>query len=65
MLKFEGIFAAFTNIEIVNLPELIKNEKKSPVGVFEELDTEFRNVEIVRQKGQSFFVVSDSSGHIT
>ena len=50
-LKFEGIFTAIINIEIVDLAHLIKIEKKSPVGVFEEQETEFKHVEIVRQKG--------------
>lgn len=49
----------------MDVAHLIKNEKKSPVGVFEEQETEFIHVEAVRQKGQSFFTISDSSGHIT
>ena len=48
---------AVTHIEEVDLPTLIKNETRAPVGFYDKESTEFTKISIVKQKNQNFFVV--------
>ena len=65
LMSYEGMFIAITNIDVINIPELILKETKSPVGPFDKENTEFEHLAFVRNKGQSYFVISDSAGYIT
>ena len=56
---------AVTHIEEVDLPTLIKNETRAPVGFYDKESTEFTKISIVKQKNQNFFVFADNTGHLT
>ena len=55
---------AVVDVEVVDLPTLIKNETKVPVAPFDEENTEFKHVQIVKSNQNYIFVISDSTGHI-
>ena len=58
-------FFAVTNVETVNIPFLIKNETRVTVGAFDAETTEFMHMQVVKNKGHWFLVISDTSGYIT
>lgn len=59
------MYMAVSNVDIVDIPFLIKNETKVPIGIFEEETTFFKEVRVVKTKGSSHFVISDSAGYLT
>ena len=59
------IYVAVSNVDIVDLPLLIKNQTKVPVGEFDEESTTFKHVRVVKTKASSHFVISDSAGYLT
>jgi hypothetical protein len=54
-----------TDVEIVDLPFQFKNETKVSVGKFDEENTEFTHLSVLKNKGNIFFVISDSTGFVT
>ena len=64
--SFETRFVAITDVEIVDIPQMIKNETKVTVGgVFDEATTDFTHIEVIKNRGSPFFAIADSTGHIS
>jgi len=49
----------------VDLPTLIRNETRVPVAPFDEVLTEFLQIELVKSRQSAYFAITDSTGHIT
>ena len=56
---------AIVDVEVVDLPTLIRNETRVPVAPFDEEATKFRHIEMVKSRQNTYFAVTDSTGHIT
>jgi len=60
-----SIYIAVVDIEVVDLPTLIRNETRVPVAPFDEVLTEFLQIELVKSRQSTYFAITDSTGHIT
>lgn len=54
-----------TNVESVDLPEIIAPETRVPTGIWEPETTTFTQVMPIHTKQQFHFVIADSSGHLS
>lgn len=61
----ENTFIVLSNVDIIDIPFLIKNETKVPVGPPLEESIYFKHVQILKSKSSSHFVIADSEGYLT
>lgn len=62
----ENPFIVLSNVDIIDIPFLIKNETKVPVGPpLDEETIYFKHVQILKSKSSSHFVIADSEGYLT